>query len=361
MTVDSFETIYKRMADNMQANCDQVTDFNKGSIIRSLLEAVATISHKYYLDTKIGYDMNLKAIPYSIFGFEKKKGTKASGRVVFISATPVTTDTVIPLGTVVASGLLNFITTEIGIIRAGDVKSSPVSCQAENIGVKYNVGSGSITQIKTIVPDKVIEVSNPEKFVQGTDEESDSSLISRFKLYLNGLQGGNKYGIQSTVLGLDGVRSCSIEEHFGLKDDIYSFTVWVDDGTGGMTPALEKQIKEVIDGNNTAENPGKRVAGEMFDVLPALIVPININVKVSLERVDVQQAMSEITDTLNEYINSLNIGDDVLISNLIVVLKKHSYIKSLSVTTNAQEGGDYILNINQIARAGEITIEQINN
>ena len=357
MDVQSVDQIYDRLKNSMQSNCDEITDYNKGSIIRSIFESISRVGHKFYIDTKIGYDNNLKAIPYSIFGFEKKAGIKATGKVKFFAANPINANTIIDRGTIVKSGNYAFETSEIAVIYAGETESNLVSCQAENIGIEYNVEAESINIINTIVPTNVVGVKNPEKLTNGTNEETDNQLLSRFKLFINGLQGGNKYGLKSAVLSISGVRSCEIEEHFPLKDDIYSFTIWVDDGTGSMTESLKNKIEDVINGTDTAENPGKRVAGERFMTLPALAVPIDITIHATAKRVDFEQAKSEMTDALNEYINSLTIGENVLISNLIVALKKYSYLQSLVITTNSSTEGDYMLNINQIARAGTILID----
>lgn len=357
MDIQSVEQIYTRLRNSMQANCDDITDYNKGSIIRTILEGIAGVGHKFYIDTKIGYDNNLKAIPYSVFGFEKKPGLKATGKVKFMATNPINSDTVIDKGTIVKSGTLAFETSEFAVIKAGALESNLVTCQAESVGIEYNVEAKKINVINTIVPSNVVGVENPEKISNGTNEETDSQLLERFKIYINGLQGGNSYGIKSAVLTIPGVRSCSIEEHVPLKDDIYSFTVWVDDGTGSMTDSLKNEIEDVINGTDTAENPGKRVAGERFETKAALSVPVNIIVHAAVKRVDHDQARSEMTRTLNEYINSLTIGENVLISNLIVALKKYSYIQSLNIETNASDNGDFMLEINQIARAGDITID----
>lgn len=357
MEIQSVNQIYSRLKNSMQSNCDEITDYNKGSIIRSIFEAMAGVGHKFYIDTKIGYDDNLKAIPYSIFGFEKKAGLKATGKVLFFAANPIANDTIIDKGTIVKCGNYAFETSEFAVIRAGETESNLVTCQAEKIGIEYNVEAESINVINTIVPANVVGVKNPEKITNGTNEETDSQLLARFKIFINGLQGGNKYGIQSAVLSIPGVRSCAIEEHFTLKDDVYSFTVWVDDGTGSMTETLKYEIEDVINGTDVAENPGKRVAGERFDTLAALTVPVDITVHATAKRVDFEQAESEMTKTLNGYINSLTIGENVLISNLIVALKKYSYLQSLNITTNSSTQGDYMLNINQIARAGTILID----
>lgn len=359
MVVESFEDIYTRLVNTINANTGKVTDFNKGSVIRSLLEAIANVGHKFYIDTKLGYDNNLKAIPYSIFGFSRKEGQKAVGEVVFNSEKPLSVDTVIPKDTIVRSGNLSFITTEKGVIPKNTTISNKVGIQAAEAGVKYNVDVNAINTINSVVPNNVIGVTNENRTYNGTDLETDSSLQKRFRIYINGLQGGNVYGIQSAVLSLPNVRSCSVEEHIPLKDNVYSFTLWIDDGKGNMSDSLKEEVISIINGDGSQGNPGKRVAGVNFDVSAALSVNIDLIVNVSVERVENELAKSEIKQALENYINSLLIGEDVLISNLIVAIKRLSYVKSADIITNADNRRDFLLDINQIARAGTITVNPV--
>lgn len=363
METKTYDELYEQMQAQIVSSTDKVSDFTQGSIMRSFLESVARIASRIYTDTKIGYDNNLKAIPYAIFNFSKKNGTKASGEVVFSSSVTLEDVTIIPIGTEVTSGTYTYKTTTIGRIEAGELSSNTVSIIAEDVGVKYNAVPGSITTIKTVLPNNVVSVTNEAKIEGGTDEETDSELISRFRTYINGLQGANSYGVKSAVLSLDGVRSCSIEEHTPPKEDIYNFTVWIDDGTGGMSDDLKESVEDVINGDGTEANPGKRPAGTSFDVLPAESVNIILKITGTVSHVEVGIAKSAISTTLEKYINSLTIGQSVLVANLVVALKRLSYIKSLTIETQANDGkgGDYDLSVQQIARfsSAEIDITSI--
>lgn len=357
MQTKSYNEIYEEMKAQVAANTDRLTDFSEGSIIRTFLEAVARVGSRIYIDTKVGYDNNLKAVPYAIFNFKKKSGKKASGEVVFGSASAVNAGTVIPIGTEISAGNCTYKTTSRGVIEAGALTSNPVSVQAEEAGVRYNALPDAVNTIKTVLPNNVVSVTNESKIQGGADEKTDSELLARFRTYINGLQGSNTFGVKAAVLAVDGVRSCSIEEHTPPKDDIYNFTVWVDDGTGNMSGELEESIVSVIDGDGTEANPGKRPARTSFDVLPAKIVPVIISVTGTVSHVENDIAKNAINTMLEKYINSLTIGQSVLVANLVVALKRLSYIKSLTVKTNAAGGGDYNLSVQQIARFSNAAIE----
>ena len=77
---------YQTILDEMKASAvigSGITDFNAGSNVMTIFESVARPLEQGYIDTRNGYANNLRAIPYSVFGFEQKKGERAGVKVVF--------------------------------------------------------------------------------------------------------------------------------------------------------------------------------------------------------------------------------------------------------------------------------------
>src|SRR5574343_1881893 len=100
------------MVNLVRGTCEQLTDFNPGSVTRALLEASA-IEHEYlYLQMYHGI---VEAIPVAIYGafdFGQQAAVAAYGYVTFSRTTPAPSDITIPAGSQVktTSGL-TFITT----------------------------------------------------------------------------------------------------------------------------------------------------------------------------------------------------------------------------------------------------------
>ena len=185
-------------------------------------------------------------------------------------------------------------------------------------------------------------------------------MLRRFKYFINGLQGSNRYGIMAGVLGVEGVRSVSIDEHFPPKNDVYNFTVYVDDGTGSMTPDLKNQIIDLINGTDTEENPGLRAAGLNVDVTTATPVYIPITVTATIYRVEEARIRDEIQTKLQEYINGLGIHENVILSSIIVLLKQIPGITDISGLTIDGGTDNKIIAVNQIARFQSVTITIVN-
>lgn len=333
MIAKNYREIFETLRDITLAKQERITDFNQGSVISSLYEAIASVVENIYIEGRIGYDDMLKSVPRLIFGFTPKAGNKASAKVVFSRAKPIESRTVIPISTKIASGGYVFITTESGVIEPGATQSNQVSVQAEDIGLDYNVPANTITSLSSVVPLDVVEVTNPVKASGGTNAETDAEIEARFKLYINGLQGGNTYGIKSAALSVEGVRSVSVEEHFPPLNNIYGFTIYVDDGTGGMSKELQTAIEDKMNGDDTSVNPGQRPAGVFCKVLSATPVPVAVDVTCYIYRVDRTKAESEIRLALEEEINGLGIAENVVLTSLILRLRRLGYVKDVKIAT----------------------------
>ena len=105
---------------------------------------------------------------------------------------------------------------------SNEINSNEIPVQATEIGIPYNVAANTITSLDSLLPADIVSVNNPNKCTGGTNTETETELLARFKQYINGLQGTNTYGLKSKVLGLPGVRSVSVDEHFPMLDNFYN-------------------------------------------------------------------------------------------------------------------------------------------
>ncbi len=356
MNVQSFSDIYNRLKNRFIANQNKITDLNEGSIISTIFESTARVLEKEYIDVRNGYTNNLKAIAYSLFGFKAKEGQKATARVIFSRTNAIDKTTTIPVGTKVSSGSYIFITTNVGTIANNQVNSNEVIVQAENVGTEYNVKAETINIIISQVSDDVATVKNSNQASGGLNAETEDETLARFKMYINGLQGSNYYGIKSVLLELPDVRSVSIEEQFPPLDHIYNAVVYVDDGTGNLPDALKEEVMLKINGNDSSDEPGCRSAGLNYKVQAATIIPINISVNCSILRTDHTTADFDIENALQEEINNLGIGESVLLTNVILRLRRISYVKDVSNLTLNGSAANVVINTHSIARCNTINV-----
>lgn len=351
MQTKSFDEIMESMRNYIISHQDKLTDFNDGAVLESQIEATARELALIYVRCRVGFSSFLRALPYSVFNFQKKEGLKASASLVFSRAKPYSYETPIPIGSVVAAGGLKFLTTEAGSVPSGMKDSGVITAIAEAIGEKYNVGPQSIKTLVTTLPSDIVAVNNASSAAGGVDSEDWGAYINRFADYILGLSRTNGYGFLSGLTETHLVRSLQIEEHFPPLNNIWNMTIYLEDGSGGMTEEAIGQVKAKIDGNRTKENGGYRAPGIHIRYL----TPEKIAVYLTIQVTTTQDAINnrgesvviyEVTEAVKKFINGLLIGQSVLISDLIVVLRRMSYILDAEIPKQ----GNIEINVRQIAR-----------
>jgi uncharacterized phage protein gp47/JayE len=331
MEVKTFYQIEQSMMNYIISHQDKLTDFNEGSVLSSFNEAHARELAMLYIRCRVGFSTYLKGLPYSVFNFKRKLGQKASTTVIFSRSKTFSYETRIPKGTVVKAGGLKFLTSDIGAIPADELNSGQVPVIASEVGKDYNVGQGLITTIESILPSDVVSVNNNFPAAGGVDKEDFAAYMDRFGDYILGLQRTNGFGFKSGLTRDYIIRSMEIVEHFPPEENIWNVTVYLEDGTGGITPEAIEQAKAVIDGDGTSSNGGYRAPGINVRYLPPAQVPINLRVSVTTRSVESSIASLDVEKAVREYVNGLKIGQDVIHAELVIVLKRIPYVNEARV------------------------------
>jgi uncharacterized phage protein gp47/JayE len=236
-------------------------------------------------------------------------------------------------------------------VPSGVKDSAPITAIAEAVGEKYNVGPQSIKTLITTLPSDIVSVNNATSATGGVDSEDWGAYISRFADFILGLSRTNGYGFLSGLTETHLVRSLQIDEHFPPVDNIWNMSVYLEDGSGGMTDEAIAQVKAKIDGDRTKQNGGYRPPGIHVRYLTPEKVQVTLNIIVTTTHDAINDmgesvVIYEVTEAVKKFINSLLIGQSVLISDLIVVLRRLSYIADAKIPD--QENVD--INTRQIAR-----------
>lgn len=197
----------------------QITDFNEGSEIRNLLEAIAVdIYHLEQNDNNL-----LKACFIStsfgeyldLFGEDlntpRDLGASSWGTLTFSIPEAVDIPISIPFGTVLGSSVtgLNFITNLDCTIEIGETEVE-VPAYSQVQGANTNAEENTITVFKTESPYPYLSVTNNTAFTGGRDSETDEEyrtrLLSAKKQYSFGSKqyyislGENIQGVHDIIL-----------------------------------------------------------------------------------------------------------------------------------------------------------------
>jgi len=334
--VKPYGRIYADMLNHIIANQDRITDFNDGSVISSQVEATAREIAMAYVACRVGFSTHLRSLPYSIFGFGMKDGLRASAKVVFSRSRPQPHETQIPAGTLVAAGSLQFATTEAGAVPSGETDSAPIPAAAQAAGDGHNVAAGAISRIVSTLPADIVTASNPEPAAGGESAEDWASYMHRFADYILGLQRTNAAGFLTGLQGGGLIRSMGIRVHFPPLDGIWNATLYLEDGSGGMAPEALAEARRIIDGDFLGGAGGYRAPGVNLRYLTPEIVPVAAKVEVSasrdmVEQLDTASLEGEAAAAVRAHVNGLRIGEPVLVSDLIVALRRLPFLSNARV------------------------------
>ncbi|MHB9296086.1 hypothetical protein PilKf_01840 [Pillotina sp. SPG140] len=364
MRIKTYTELYDQMRNYMIINQNKVTDFNEGAVLTSLIEAIARELEMLYIRARSGFETYMRDLPLSIFNVEKLTGVKATTSVTFSRAQSLNFSTGISKGTIVSTGTEQFVTTTDGTIAEGMVDSLPIPVIAEGIGTVYNVAAHSIQVMVSKLSSDIVAVSNAYAATGGMESESWADYLNRFTDYIWGLQRTNYYGFLSGLKQAQLIRSMYVEEHFPMADDIWNATVYIEDGSGGITSEGLAAIKALIDGDGTASNPGYRAPGINIRYKPPLPVPIDVSVQAfvsyDIRYDEIETALIErmLEEQLAGFINAKHIGQSVLLSDMIVELKRATFLSDVKILTPTE---DVCIEKNQIVRFNSGTIEVVVN
>ena len=168
----------------------RVTDFNEGSEIRNLLEAVAVdfyalmedqyeLSKIAFIETAEGEWLDKHGAMPNI-NIIRDTGLEAEGTVTFTLPESATTQTVVPIDTVISctENGLDYITESDGVIISGQT-SCTVSAKCMVVGEFGNCSANTITEITSDTGIAGLTVTNEDAFSRGTDYEEDEEYRER--------------------------------------------------------------------------------------------------------------------------------------------------------------------------------------
>ena len=350
----SYEEMVESVLNNILSAGTGITDIGKGSVVRTLVEAIVS-----ELDIQ-NYQMNMiydSIVPdgasgsdldrvVSTFGIIRNGATKATGTVRFSTTTPAASDITIPAGTMVSTradqngNTIEFVTTSDAIL-AYNTTYKDVDVSAVEPGYIY-IGSGQVCIINNPIIG-IESVNNISVISGGTDTETDEHLRERTAATLVGHGKGTIEAIRGAVLDVDGVIDVRVSE--STSDQ--RVTVIVAASEYPMSQTTSDQILAAI--ANT------RAAGiwVVFGDATAVLCNVTISVTNTLSGDD-----DIIGNAILEYFGKLRIGEDMIVSQL----EKHILSKFDDITrdiTTTAPAGNVTVYDNEIIRPGVITINGV--
>lgn len=371
--IKDFASIAASMLNWLKANNKKVTDTNKGSVVRTMLEAPAAELEELYLQMMIGLREAIPVSVYNTFGFDALAAASASGTLRFTCPSPAASAIAIPLGSAarVPGGSISYVTTADASIAVGATYVDVIAA-ADTPGTAGNTAAATITEFVASIPG-VSAVTNQQPFVNGRDAETDADRLSRFRDYIRSLARGTiaacLYGAKtakrydSNGIVIEYVASAALVEPY-LTDTaqaVARFLIYIHNGGSGTSGALVTQAQKIIDGYYEVDGtpvPGWKAAGTICVVAAATDQAVNVTGTISVSsNYDAATVANDAEAAMASYIQKLGAGDDVLKSELIAIVKRD--IPGVLNVTLTVPASDVAVAVSAKAIAGTIALTPV--
>jgi uncharacterized phage protein gp47/JayE len=330
--IKDFTSITASMINWMKVTTKKVSDYNIGSVVRSMLEAVAAEIDELYQQFFNGITEAIPRAVYLTFGFDSLAAVSASGlcRVTIASST---TQTVIPAGTTfIGDGLTSeYISGADTIITPGDTFAD-VLITATTSGIVGNIAAG-VNFTLTPAPAGFVSAANLSRFINGLDVESDDDKELRFADYISSLDRGTvtaiEFGLKTTQLTdasgnpTERVVSAVVIEPWvtDSTQPISYVECYIHNGVGNTSSALLALATQIVYGYTDANNvkiPGWKAAGVTVDVFIATeqLIPVTATLT-ALAGFDKPTLVTAAEQAVFTYIQSLDIGETAIYSKMV--------------------------------------------
>ncbi len=313
------------MLNRLKATQTKLTDFNVGSIVRTMLESIAAEIDQLYQQMFNGLQQAIPVSVYNSFNFSALTAISASGLIqVNITAQPI--PVLIAAGTQFTfPGSTNvYASAQDTTIPAGNTQVYvQVACSVT--GAAGNVAAGKAFTANPSIPG-FVNASNPSGFVNGQDAETPDQRLIRFNAYISTLQRGTvaalEYGLSTAYLTdsagniIERVALQLVVEPYLVNPSqpIALVNAYIHNGVGGTSSALVKQATAVINGyvdGSGNKVPGWKAAGVPVNIAAATESALNITATVWIAGGYQWTAVqANVVSAISAYLIGLTIGNN---------------------------------------------------
>ncbi len=274
VTVKKKSQITREAIDTFLANQNEITDVLPGTPEHDLIEAVfategeslyravVSATDDFYIRTAAGDALDNRALDY---GLTRVLTSAATGLARFTG----TTGSTIPAGTKIqvpatSESAAVVYSTDLAATIPPAATTVDVQVTAEVAGTAGNTSANTITEFLSGVPAGITAVTNPQRFNNGTDRESDESLRQAIFDFYTSLTRGTKFSIDFAARRVGGVLRSFFKENTPTAGE---GILYHDTGSATVTDQVRDAVKAVIEGDGSEENRGYLPAGTKIRVI----------------------------------------------------------------------------------------------
>ena len=312
----------------------------------------------------------------ALINVPRLESRKATGEVTFTRESSAPIDYQIPSGTEVqteGNDPVVFVTTETVTLAQG-ATSVDAKIEARSGGKRGNVGSGSITSIRSSVagPD---DVSNAAATDGGADRENDEELRSRAKKNLTSGAAASANAIYTSVVADPNVKSVSLfmnpdgtTDEQGLGGHNFEVVTELKDSSQESLDDVAQAILDTMAAGSISASgvwgtarsgTGKLINGQEFVIGFSESTPVKIYVSIDMTVTSEYEGDQAVQDEIVRYIGGvlssenfedgrLDVGQDVIYGSVEYAIRSVEGvfdINTLTVGTSASPTGTSNLDI----------------
>lgn len=285
-TPKPFSDITADMIEQVRGTTDKLTDFNVGSVTRTLLEANAVELDDYY---QAMYFALLKAIPTAIyigFGFDLRPAVAASGLVQVARMDYLNSAFTLAAGAPLVSYSGAQYLTDAAVTMAIGQASATVSVTAVAPGSAGNTGPESLMMASVPLG---YSITNPYSIINGLDAETEDQRAERFAAFVKSLARGTiaavEYGAGIPAITNAGGIVTERAQRVSVYEEPGHVMLYIHNGGYGASQALVDAVQLAIDGYRDPATlnwvGGYRPAGMRVEVRAMVETPINLSLEVT--------------------------------------------------------------------------------
>lgn len=370
LNTKDFDALVNQQATAIQGQQPLLSNFNPGSILRAIIEAVAgvvmyaqnlllAIFAMARASTSTGADLDSWMAD---FGLTRLPAIAATGAVTFARFNPASAATV-PVGTAVetsdGSQIFAVIadTTNPAYVPSQNayaigvgIGSIDITVQANTPGTGGNVVAGALNTLTSAIVG-VDTVTNALAFNNGVDQESDDAFRARFQGFIGTLAQGTVAAVGQAIIDLQADLTYSITENqqYSGATDFGYFYVVVDDGTGSPPSPLLANVTVAID--------QVRAAGIRFGVFGPSVLTANLAMTItSAAGYTHANVVAAVVAALQAYVNTLGVGVTLPFTILSFIAYGVPGVTNVSGISINSGTADLVPTAKQVVKTGTVLV-----
>lgn len=318
--IKDFLSIVAGMVNHMRTTSRAITDFNVGSVARTMIEAPAIEIDELYQQMLAGLVEGIPTAVYRSFDFPLLPAVAASGLARFSAPAGHADAVVLPVGVRVASdSAVEYRTVEAAVIAVGQT-SVEVLVSAVAPGSGGNALPDAVTRLISPISG-VSAVTNPAALSNGRGAETEAERKLRFAEFIQSLARGTVGSLifaakAAKVTDPTGATTLERVARVAVREGPGHVRLYVHNGAGATSAQLVQAVTDRIEGGEDPATgtitPGYRPAGMRVDVEAMTEIPVAVAIRAQVPALrQTEETRGQVVAALSRVIRATRSGGEL--------------------------------------------------